>query len=71
MSGLASVTDARDQGPVFLNPGDIPPVNETSGGTEFTLTVLSFALVIALLATIIKKLANICDALRKKLVHGS
>jgi len=69
MNGLASVTDARDQGPVFLNPGHIPPVHEISRGTEITLTVLSFALVVALLATIIKGLANICDTLRKKLVR--
>src|ERR1700735_5843299 len=69
MSGLASVTDVRDQGPVFLNPGHLPPVHEISGDTEITLTVLSFALVVALLATIIKGLANICDALRKKLVR--
>lgn len=71
MSGLASVTDARDQGPVFLHPGHIPPVHEISRGTEITLTVLSLALVLALLATIIEGLANICDALRKKLVRGS
>jgi hypothetical protein len=69
MSGLASVTDARDQGPVFLNPSHIRSVHEISEGTEITLTVLSFALVVALLATIIKGLANICDALRKKLVR--
>jgi hypothetical protein len=31
--------------------------------------VLSFALVVALLATIIKGLVNICDALREKLVR--
>ena len=71
MSGLACVTDARDQGPVPGNPGHIPPVHEISRGTEITLTVLSFALVVALLATIIEELANICVALRKKLVRGS
>jgi hypothetical protein len=69
MSGLASVTDARDQGPVFLNLRHIPAVHENSRGTEFTLMVLSFALVVALLATIIKGLVNICDALREKLVR--
>jgi len=71
MSGLARVTDAQRSGPVFLNPERIPSVHEISGGTEITLTLLSFAVVVALLATIIRGLANICDALRKKLVRGS
>jgi hypothetical protein len=71
MSGLASVTRAQRQGLVFLNPDHIPSVHEVSGGTEITLTVLSFAVVVALLATIIMGLANLCAALRKKLVHGS
>jgi hypothetical protein len=70
MSGLASVTYAQRQGLVFLNPDHISSVHEISGGTEITLTVLSFAVVVALLATIIMGLANLCDALRKKLVRG-
>ena len=61
---------AQRQGLVFLEPDDISSVDEISGGTEITLTVLSFAVVVALLATIIRGLANICDALRKKLVRG-
>ena len=71
MSGLASVTHAQRQGLVFRNPDHISSVHETSGGTEITLTVLSFAVVVAVLATIVRGLANICDALRKKLVRGS
>jgi len=68
MSGLARVIDTQRQGPVFLNPSHIRSVHEISEGTEITLTVLGFAVVVALLATIIRGLANICDALRKKLV---
>jgi hypothetical protein len=71
MSGLASVTDAQRQGLVFLDPDHISSVHEISGRTEITLTVLSFAVAVALLTTIIMGLANICDALRKKLVRGS
>ena len=66
MSGLACVTDAERQGPVFLNPHHIPSVQEISGGTEITLTLFSFAVVVALLM----ELANICDALRKKLARA-
>ena len=71
MSRLAHVTDAQRSGPVFLNPDDISSVHEISGGTEITLTVLSFAIVVALLTTIIMGLANLCAALRKKLVRCS
>jgi hypothetical protein len=71
MSGLARVTDAQHQGLVFLNSDHISSVHEISEGTEITLTLLSFAVVVAFLATIIRGLANICDALRKKLVRGS
>ena len=71
MSGLASVTDAQRQGLVFRNPDHISSVHEISGGTEITLTVLSFAVVVALLETIIRGPANLCNALRKKLVGGS
>jgi hypothetical protein len=67
MSGLASVTPAQRQGLVFPKPDDISSFHEISGGTEITLTVLSFAVVVALLAKIIGGMANICDALRKKL----
>ena len=66
MSGLACVTDAERQDPVFLNPHHIPCVQEISGGTEITLTLFSFAVVVALLM----ELANICDALRKKLARA-
>jgi hypothetical protein len=71
MSGLAGVTHAQRQGLVFLNPDHISSVHEVSGGTEITLTVLSFAVVVALLTTIIMGLANLRAALRKKLVRGS
>ena len=66
MSGLACVTDAARQGPVFLNPHHIPSVQEISGGTEITLTLFSFAVVVALLM----ELENICAALRKKLARA-
>ena len=66
MSGLACVTDAARQDPVFINPHHIPCVQEISGGTEITLTLFSFAVVVALLM----ELANICDALRKKLARA-
>jgi hypothetical protein len=59
MSELASFTDAQRQGPVFLYPDHIPSVHEISEGTEITLTLLSFAVVVALLATIIMGLANL------------
>jgi hypothetical protein len=71
MSGLASVTDVQRQGLVFLDPDHIGSVHEISGGTEITLTVLSFAVVIALIAKIIMGLANLCGALRKQLVRTS
>ena len=71
MSGLASLTDAQRQGLVFLDPDHISSVHEISGRTEITLTVLSFAVAVALLTTIILGLANLCDALGKKLVRGS
>jgi hypothetical protein len=71
MSGLASVTDAQRQGLVFLDPDHVSSVHEISGETEITLTVLSFAVVIALLARIIMGLANLCGALRKKFVRTS
>jgi hypothetical protein len=71
MSGLASVTDAQRQGPVFLNPDHISSVHEISEGTEITLTLLIFAVVVAFLVTIIRGLANTCNALRRKLVCGS
>jgi hypothetical protein len=67
----ASVTHVQRQDLVFLNPDHISSVHEVSGGTEITLTVLSFAVVVALLTTIIMGLANLCAALRKKLVRGS
>lgn len=67
---VSSVTDAQRQGLVFLDPDHISSVHEISGKTEITLTVLSFAVVIALLATIIMGLVNLCDALRKKVVRG-
>ena len=70
MSRLAHVTDAQRSGPVFLNPDRFPSDHAISGGTEITLTLLSFAVVVALLATIIRGLANICDALRKRLMRG-
>ena len=70
MSGLANVTHAQHQGLVFLGPNDVGSVDEISGGTEITLTVLSFAVLVALLATIIMGLANLCGALRKKFVRG-
>ena len=70
MSGLASLTDAQRQGLVFLDPDHISSVHEISGRTEITLTVLSFAVAVALLTTIIMGLANICDALRKKRIRG-
>ena len=66
MSGLASVTDARRPGLAFLDPDHIGSVHEISGGTEITLTLFSFAVVVALLM----ELANICDALRKKLARA-
>jgi hypothetical protein len=71
MSGLASVTDARRPGLVFLHPDHIGSVHEISGGTEITLTVLSFAVVIALIAKIIMGLANLYGVVRKKLVLTS
>jgi hypothetical protein len=71
MSGLASVTDAQRQGPIFLDPDHISSVHEISGRTEIGLTVLTFAVVVALLATIVRGLANLCDALRGKIVRGS
>jgi uncharacterized protein YneF (UPF0154 family) len=43
-------------------------VHRISEGTEIGLTVLSFAIVVALLATIIMGLTNCCEALSKKLV---
>jgi hypothetical protein len=70
MSGLASLTDAQRQGLVFLDPDHISSVHEISGRTEITLTVLSFAVAVALLTTIIKGLANASDSLRKKFVRG-
>jgi hypothetical protein len=70
MSGLASVTDAQRQGLVFLDPDHISSVHENSGRTEISLAVLSFAVAVALLTTIILGLANICYELRKKLVPG-
>ena len=70
MSGLAGVTRAQRQSLVFLKPDDISSFQEISGGTEITLTVLSFAVAVALLTTIIMGLANICDALRKKRIRG-
>jgi len=66
MSGLACVTDAERPAPVFLNPHHIPSAQEISGGTEITLTLFSFAVVVALLM----ELANICAALRKKLARA-
>jgi hypothetical protein len=71
MSGLARVIDAQRRGRVFLNPAQIRSVHEISEGTEITLTVLTFSVVGALLATIVRGLANLGDALRKKLVRGS
>ena len=71
MSGLARVIDAQRQGSVFLNPAHIRSVHEISEGTEITLTTLTFAVVVALLATIVRGLANLCDALRGKIVRGS
>ena len=53
-----------------LTPDDVGSAHEISAGTEITLTVLSFAVLVALLATIIMGLANLCGALRKKLVRG-
>ena len=70
MGGLASVTDVQRQGLIFLDPDRISSVHEISGRTEITLTVLSFAVAVALLTTIIMGLANICDALRRKLMRG-
>jgi hypothetical protein len=71
MSGLARLTDVRHQGFVFLNSDRISSVHEISAGTEITLTLLSVAIVGAALATVVGGLANLCDALRKKLVRGS
>ena len=71
MGGLASVTDAQRQGLVFLDTDHISSVHEISEKTEISLTVLSFAVAVALLTTIIKRLANACDSLRKKFVRGS
>jgi hypothetical protein len=71
MSGLARVTDVQHQGLVFLNSDHISSVHEISEGTEITLTLLSVAIVGATIATIVGGLANLCDALRKKLVRGS
>jgi hypothetical protein len=70
MSRLASVTDAQRQGLVFLDPDHISSVHEISRRTEISLTVLSFAVAVALFTTIIIGLANFSDALRKKLVRG-
>ncbi len=70
MTGTASLTHAQSQGLVFPKPDDIGSVHEILRGTEITLTVLSFAVLVALIATIIMGLANLCDALRKKLVRG-
>ena len=70
MGGLASATDVQRQGLIFLDPDRISSVHEISGRTEITLTVLSFAVAVALLTTIIMGLANICDALRKKRIRG-
>ena len=64
------LTDAQRQGLVFLKPDDIGSGHEISGKTEITLTVLSFAVVVALLATIINGLADTCDSLRKKFFRG-
>ena len=71
MSVLASVTHAQRQGIVFLDPDHVSSVHKISGETEITLTVLSFAVVIALLARIIMGPANLCGALRKKFVRTS
>ncbi len=71
MSGLARVTDVQYHGLAFLNSDHISSVHEISEGTEITLTLLSVAIVGATIATIIGGLANLCDALRKKLVRGS
>ena len=71
MSGLASVTAAERQGFVFVDPDHVSSVHEISGETEITLTVLSFAVVIALLARIVMGLANLCGARRKKFVRTS
>ena len=71
MSVLASVTHAQRQGHVFLDPDHVSSVHKISGETEITLTVLSFAVVIALIAKIIMGLANLCGALRKQLVRTS
>ena len=71
MSGLAHVTDVQHQGLVFLNSDHISSVHEISEGTEITLTLLSVAIVGPALATTVGALANLCDALRKKIVRGS
>jgi hypothetical protein len=71
MSGLARVTDVQHQGLVFPNSDHISSVHEISEGTEITLTVLIFSVVVALLATIVRRPTNLCNALRKKLVRGS
>jgi hypothetical protein len=68
MSGLASVTHAQREGLVFIKGDDISSVHKISEGTEIGLTVLSFAVVVALLATIIVGLTNLCRVLRKELV---
>ena len=69
MSGLARDTDIQHQGLVFLNSDHISSLHETWEGTEITLTLLSVAIAGATLARIVGGLANLCDALRKKLVR--
>jgi hypothetical protein len=71
MSGLVRLADVQHRGLVFLNSDHISSVHENSQGTEITLTLLSVAIVGATLATIVGGLANLCYALRKKLVPGS
>jgi hypothetical protein len=67
MSRLARVTDVQHQRLAFLSSDHISSFHEISEGTEITLRMLSFAIVIALLATTIKELAHLCEALPKKL----
>jgi len=71
MGGSASVTDAQCQGLVIVDPDHINSVHEISGATEITLPVLSFAVAVALLTTIIRWPANACESLSKKFVSGS
>lgn len=71
MSGLVRVGDVQHQDLVFINSDHISSLHEISEGTEITLTLLSVAIFGAALATIAGRLANLCDALSKKLARGS